>query len=87
MIPDGDGKSESSKVDPDQIARMLELEMAQKRAEWIAASARHHTIRTISIVFLAIVVMGALLAFFLMFTQLSQQHPGGGTRAQPTATP
>jgi hypothetical protein len=87
MIPDGDGKSESSKTDPEQLTRLIELEMAQQRAAWAQAEARHRKIRTMSFAFLAVVVIGALLAFFLLFTRVSQERPGPGTRAQPAATP
>lgn len=85
MIPDGDGKSESSKIDSEELTRMIELEMAQQRAGWAAAEARHRRIRTISFLFLALVVMGAMFAFFYFFTQVAQEHPGAGS--QPTATP
>jgi len=87
MIPDSGGKSESSKTDPEELTRMIELEMAQQRAAWAGAEARHRKIRTMSFAFLAILVIGALLAFFLLFTRLTQERPTPGTRSQPAATP
>jgi hypothetical protein len=86
MIPGGDGKSESNRMDPEEITRQLELAMAQERAAWAARLDRNRKIRTISFAFLAIVVIGALLAFFLLFTRL-QDRPNPGSRPQPTATP
>jgi hypothetical protein len=87
MIPKGDGKSESSKTDAEELTRVIELEMAQNRAAWARTEARNRRIRTFSFAFLAIVVIGALLAFFLLFTRVSQERPGQGARAEATATP
>jgi hypothetical protein len=87
MIPDGDGKSESSKADPEELTRIIELEMAQKRAAWAEAEARHRKIRALSLAFLMIVVIGALLAFFLLFTRLTQDRPAPATRPQSSVAP
>lgn len=85
MISDGDGKPESNKIDPEELARRLEIELAQKRAEWAKTGVRYRGIRTASMLFLAFVVIAALLAFFFMFTRLTQERPVRGS--QPTATP
>lgn len=87
MIPDGDGKSESDKIDPEQLTRMLDIELAQKRAGWAEAGARYHRIRTVSLLFLAIVVIGSLLAFFFMYTRLTQERPNSGARPAATTSP
>jgi len=87
MIPDGEGKPESNKMDPEQMTRLLELELAQKRAAWAQAGARRQKIRTASFLFLALIVLGALVAFFLLFTRLTQERSAPGTRPASTATP
>lgn len=48
------------------------MQLELKRAEWKQASGRYHTIRTLSFLFLFLVILGALLAFFFAFTRL--QH-------------
>jgi hypothetical protein len=68
MIPDTEGKGESTKSDPGQLARVLELELIQKRAAWQRANARHRTVRTISILFLFIIIAGSLAALFFLFS-------------------
>ena len=85
MIPEADGKSES-KMDPDELARLLDIELAQKRAAWAEAGQRSRRIRTISFLFLAIVVLGALAAFVMVFTQLPQDRVKQTDRAQPVSS-
>lgn len=87
MIPDGEGKPESNKMDPEQVTRLLELELAQKRAAWAEAGARRQKVRTASFLFLALIVLGALVAFFLLFTRLSQERSGSTAHPSPTSTP
>src|SRR3954471_18840568 len=87
MIPDGEGKPESNKMDPEQVTRLFELELAQKRAARAEAGARRQKIRTASFLFLALIVLGALVAFFLLFTRLSQEPPGPAAPPKPTSTP
>ena len=84
MIPNGDGKPESNKVDPEQLTRLLDMELAQKRTEWTQASTRYQKIRGMSLLFLALIVIGALLALFFLFTRLTQERPHPG--APPAAT-
>ena len=87
MIPDGEGKPESNKMDSEQATRLLELELAQKRVEWAEAGARRQKIRTASFLFLALIILGALVAFFLLFTRLTQERSVPGSRSTPAATP
>ena len=74
-----------NEMDPEQVTRLLELELAQKRGAWAQAGARRQKIRTVSFLFLALIVLGALAAFFLLFTRLTQERSGPGAR--PTSTP
>lgn len=86
MIPDGNGKPESRDIDSDQMMKILEIELAQKRAAWAQTSERYRKLRTASFLFLALVIMGAIFAFFFLFTRLSGEHPAAASPA-PTATP
>jgi hypothetical protein len=87
MIPDADGKPESKKIDSDEVMRQLDIELAQKRAEWAQAGARRSTFRALSLLFLAVVVIGALFAFFFLFTSLPQQRSNPSAPAADTPSP
>jgi hypothetical protein len=85
MNPRGDGKPESN--DPDQVLRLLELELAQSRAARQQAGSPYRGFRLASFVFLFAVIIGALLAFYYIFVAggLNTLQTRGGAR--PTATP
>lgn len=65
MNSHGDGKPEP--VDPENLVRMLELELMQKRAARQMAGRRFGGLRAASFIFLFAVIMGALLAFYYVF--------------------
>jgi hypothetical protein len=69
------------------MTRLLELELAQKREAWAQAGARRQKIRTASFLFLALIVLGALVAFFLLFTRLTQERSAPGARSAASSTP
>jgi hypothetical protein len=82
MIPHANGKPESSRPQAEELAKLLEIELAQRKIEWAAATERYRKIRTASFVFLALMIMGALFAFFFLFTRLPTAPMN-----RPTATP
>jgi hypothetical protein len=82
MMPT-DGKSKSKENDPEQLSRLLELELMQKRAAWKNASARHHQIRVASFVFLFILIVGSLFAYFMLFSRMREQR----VNQHPSPTP
>jgi len=63
-----DRKREGSDADPERLAQLLELELIQKRAAWQQAAARRGSLRVLSFLFLFIVIVGALIAFFVFFS-------------------
>jgi hypothetical protein len=81
MISDAPGKT-----NPSDVEKLLELELAQKRVEWKRASARHRTFRSLSFVFLFLLIVGALFAFFFVFSRANEekanQH-GNATSSVP----
>lgn len=86
MIPDANGKPESRSPEADQVAKLLEIELAQKKMDWAAARDRYRKIRTASFLFLALIIMGALAAFFLLFSRLPMDrlsHPAPAASATP----
>jgi hypothetical protein len=84
MNPHGDGKPEPS--DPEQVIRLLELELAQKRSARQRARSPYRAFRMASFVFLFAVILGAALAFYYVFFSgsLDVRSRSG---AQPTVTP
>lgn len=74
MISHVPGKPELADNDPEKINQLLELQLAQKRAEWKRANARYRNIRSAGFVFLFIVIIGALLAFFFAFSRVNEER-------------
>lgn len=60
--------------DPEALAKALELELIMKRASWQKLQARRGTWRTLSFLFLFLVILGALLAYFYFTTAVRQQR-------------
>lgn len=50
--------------DPETLARVLEMELALKRTQWQRTRAQRGTWRALSILFLLLVIGGALAAYF-----------------------
>jgi hypothetical protein len=80
MMPNSDGKAESRGPEPDQL-RLIEVELAQKRARWKQAAARRQKIRVASYFFLFLLIIGSLFAFFVLFSRVNEE------RANPRPTP
>ena len=66
-------------TDPDSVMKALELEMIMKRASWQKMRARRGNWRVLSLVFLVLVILGALLAYFYFVTEV--RPPAGERRA------
>ena len=89
MMPDGNRKPEPDEVDPAKLAKLLEIELMQKRAEWQQAKARRGNLRAISFFFLFVVVAGAIAAFFLFFSpdRVGELRSGGQNSTPVPAEP
>ena len=61
-------------TNPDELSRLLEIELIQKRAEWQRANARHKNLRSASFAFLFVVVMAALVGFYFIFMRASENR-------------
>lgn len=64
-----DGKPEPSEIDAENLSKLLEIELLQKRAAWQRAAAHRQTFRTFAFVFLLIVIVGAIAAYFFVASQ------------------
>lgn len=58
--------------DPDVLAKTLEMELIGKRAAWQKAKARRGVWLALSIVFLLLVLVGALFAYFHFLPELNR---------------
>jgi hypothetical protein len=85
MNPRGNGKPESP--DPDQVIRMLEIELAQKRAVRQRAGSPFRGFRLASFVFLFAVILGVLAAFYYVFLSGGLDDLRSRKETQPTASP
>ena len=85
MNPRSDGKPEPN--DPDQVLRLLEIELAQTRATRQRAGTPYRGFRLASFVFLFAVIIGAALAFFYVFVAGGLDDIRTRNSARPTATP
>jgi hypothetical protein len=85
MNPHGDGKPEPT--DPDQVMRLLEIELAQSRAARQRGGSPYRGFRMASFVFLFAVVIGAILAFYYVFVAGGLDDLRGRGSGRPTATP
>ena len=85
MNPRGDGKPEPS--DPDQLLRLIDLELAQKRAARARARSPFRGFRMASFIFLFAVVVGIALAFYYVFYLGGLDEIRSRAQAHPTASP
>jgi hypothetical protein len=85
MNPHGNGKPEPS--DPDQLVRLVELELAQRRLAREQARSPYRAFRLASFVFLFAVILGAILAFYYVFYSGGLDDFRARKQAQPTASP
>ena len=85
MNPHGDGKPEPS--DPDQVLRLLELELAQRRVALQHARSPYRAFRLASFIFLFAVMIGVALAFYYVFFSGGLDDYRTRSGARPTATP
>ena len=70
VIEQPPSKPEFFENDPDQLDEMLQVQLEQNRSQWKQKSARYRAIRSLSFVFLFLIIAGALLAFLFVFTPL-----------------
>ena len=79
----GDDNRESA----DAIVRAMELELAQTRAGWAREREKHRTVRMLAFSFLSLVIFGALLALFFLFSRAGEMRGARSSSPQPAQTP
>ena len=64
----------SSEFDPDNLSRLLELELIQKRVTWKQAGERYRSIRAAGFVFLFVLIVGCLVGGYFAFMRVNEQR-------------
>jgi hypothetical protein len=85
MNPHGNGKNEPT--DPEQLLRLLDLELAQQRAARKRARSPFRGFRMASFIFLFAVIVGAVLAFYYVFFSGGVDELRSRNEPRPSATP
>ncbi len=60
--------------DAEEVARILELELKQKRLAWQHAKQRKKSYRSLAILFVFLIFAGCLLGFFFAFNRVSEER-------------
>jgi hypothetical protein len=85
MNPRGDGKPEPS--DPDELLRLIDLELAQKRLHRERSASPFRAFRLASFIFLFAVILGVALAFYYVFYSGGLDEIRSRAQDRPTASP
>ena len=83
-MPDTGGKPESDRTDPEQLRRLIDAELAEKRIVWQKAAARRQKVRVASVLFLFLLIIGSLVAFFRLFMRINQERANSPPNASPS---
>ena len=85
MNPHGNGKNEPT--DPEQLLRLIDLDLAQQRAARHRARAPFRNFRVASFIFLFAVIVGVVLAFYYVFYSGGLDELRSRKESTTTATP
>jgi len=67
-----------NEIDADNLSRLLELELIQKRATWKQAGDRYRSFRAAGFVFLFVLIVGCLVGGYFAFMRVNEpraNHP------------
>ena len=70
-----------NEIDADNLSRLLELELIQKRATWKQAGERYRSFRAAGFVFLFVLIVGCLIGGYFAFMRVNEQRTN-----QPTTS-
>lgn len=59
----------------EQLSRLLDLELIQKRAAWKQTTQRNRSLRSFAFFFLFLLIAGTLAGLFFVFNRVSEQRP------------
>jgi hypothetical protein len=85
MNPDTDRKLEP--VDSENLLRTLDIELMRQRAVRHQEGARYRSFRMMSMIFLLVVILGAMFAFYYVFLAGGLDEMRSRNETHATATP
>jgi hypothetical protein len=77
-MPEEAASTNSKQAEAEKIARLLELELMQKRLAWKQAGARRQNVRIMSFAFLFLIIAGCLVGLFFAFSMINGERPKQG---------
>ena len=75
----------SKEIDPEQLTKLLEIELMHKRTEWKQAGARNRSRRAASFAFLFILLLACAVGGFLMFSKLNEKRANQAVAPEPVS--
>jgi hypothetical protein len=64
----------TSTEEAEQLSRLLELELIQKRSAWQQANKRRRSLRSLAFLFLFLLFAAGVLGFFFVFTRVNEER-------------
>jgi hypothetical protein len=80
-------QTKPNETDAEKLARLLEIELIHKRAEWKQASARRRSMRSLAFAFIFFVVIASLFGAYFVFMRVHEERDNRPQRSAPTAGP
>ena len=74
MICEVSGKHQPMENESENLIRLLDLELTQKRAAWKRDAARHRTFRIIGVFSILIVFAAAFFVLFFLFSRANEER-------------
>jgi hypothetical protein len=74
MICEVSGKHQPMENESENLIRLLDLELTQKRGAWKRAAARHRTFRMIGVFSILIVFAAAFFVLFFLFSRANEER-------------
>jgi len=84
-MPDTSATTNSNENDAEKLARLLELELTQKRAAWKQAAAHYRTVRLLGFLCLFILILACAGGFLFVFSRVNEERTSQRDTAQTTA--
>jgi hypothetical protein len=72
--------------DAEKLARLLELELIQKRTVWKQAGTRYRTIRTFCFLFLFILIVAGAFGFYFIFARVNEERTNQRNSSTPVSS-
>jgi len=60
--------------DAEQLSKLLELELVQKRVQWQQLKQRKKSLRSLAILFLFVIFAGGLVGYFFVFNRVNEER-------------